>query len=388
MIQARAKAEPCAAIIVLIILLLLGLNGKLYARDNPTSLDKTFKKTWQKFADICDDAAPYAADESRGKKSALETITFREPKYVRLLKEAQNALGVSEATEHFQTIEKLRIGNNELESEITELKREKIMAPDTSYNPLASTRESIEKSIAKKKDKIQENENRIDKIKSVLIDVFLEHGINITPNELDYFLISAEGSELIHLMTIAGNMKRIHKIIGNELKNEPNNMDLAKIYTGMYLVSLDAYTNAHDTAINNIGVYRRKLKDIIHEAERNYKDAAKLRKQGSAREYPHLDANLNLNKRAIEVANAYDLLLQRRNNNLNKSRGEVKHRSDIARNTYRTLTNGSALIALVSEGENEYALLINFEMPEFERIYDSGMLNSFAEIAEKIRAEK
>lgn len=359
-----------------------------YSKDISLQSDPFFKKTWQKITGICDEAAQYMTDEARIKKSTLETITFREPKYVRLLKDAQDVLGVSEATQHFQEIEKLRGINGDLESEITELKRKKIIAPDSSYNPLASTKERIERSILKKSDRITANENKINRIKSDLLDLFQAHGLNISQNELDYFMISAEGSELIHLMTIADNMKRIQRIIEKELKNEPNNIELAKIYTGMYLICLDAYTNAHDTVIKNIDKYRQKLKEILQEAERNYKDAKKLRNKASNSDYLHLDANLNLSQRMIEVANAYDSLLQRRTNNLDKSRKAVKHRSDIARNAYRTLTNGSTLIALVHQGSNEYAMLVNFEMPEFEQIYESGMLNSFTEISEKIKVEE
>lgn len=89
----------------------------------------------------------------------------------------------------------------------------------------------------------------------------------------------------------------------------------------------------------------------------------------------------------MEIAGMYDALLQRRAQNLAEARNNLGHRVDVARNTYKTLANGSSLIGLISQGSNDYALLVNFEMPELRTIYDDAMLAAFAEIAEKIRME-
>lgn len=77
---------------------------------------------------------------------------------------------------------------------------------------------------------------------------------------------------MLTLMTIANNMKRIQELIEKELASDPNNVQLAKSYTGMYLISLDAYENAHKAAIFNINNYRKKLESIRSEAESNFQE--------------------------------------------------------------------------------------------------------------------
>ena len=52
------------------------------------------------------------------------------------------------------------------------------------------------------------------------------------------------------------------------------------------------------------------------------------------------------------------------------------------------MVNGSSLISLVNSGSKEYALLVNFEMPELKTIYDTAMLNAFTEISERIKQEQ
>lgn len=380
---------PRLALIALFFALLIPLSGAPgRAQETGMRNDAFFMDSWNKFSGICDDAAPYVIAESRKDKSFFDVITLREPKYTRLLREAQVALGVSEATPDFEAVDALRGKNKELENEITALKRARISAPESSYNPLTKTKSGIDKAIADKTGKIAANEKEIAAAKGRLLDILGKRGLSLDERELDYFLISAEGDELFRLMTMADNMKRVQEIIEEELRNEPKNADLARIYTGMYLVSLDAYSEAHDTAIRHIGEYRERLKEIAAEAKKNYNEAKRLRRQASEDESRHIEANINLNQRAIETAKSYDSLLQRRGGNLEKSKKALSRKTDLARNTYRTLSNGAALITLVNDGSKEYALVMSFEMPELKNIYDSGMLEAFEEISGKIKDEK
>lgn len=92
-------------------------------------------------------------------------------------------------------------------------------------------------------------------------------------------------------------------------------------------------------------------------------------------------------KKTLEIVKLYDGLLERRIDNLPASRGNVAQKVKIARNTYKTLDNGRMLINLVSKADGECSLVINFEMPELKNIYDAGLLNSFMDIAERIKEE-
>lgn len=347
-----------------------------------------FQNMWKKFSEVCDEASALIDSDEPQKRTAMEIITFRKPKYTRLLREARDILAESEAREQFEEIDSLRLRNRELEAELVDLRRARIAAPDSSYNPLKLTRERIDKKLAAIPREIADNNARIEALKSGILEILRASGLPLEANELDYFLISAEGDELLGLMAMAGNMKRIQKVIEAEIAADSGNVALARAYAGMYLVSLEAYAAAHEAAMANISDYRRKLLPIASEAKKNYQEAQRLKKLLPEEERGHLEANLKINSRTLEVAEMYDSLLQRRSGSLARAGSELKNRVDLARNTYRTLANGSNLIALVNNSSNEYALLINFEMPELKTIYDAAMLNAFMEIAEKIKNEK
>lgn len=359
-------------------------NGSLHDNTN----NPFFNTIWRKFSKLSNNAIELAAGKNPFEKTTLEFVTLREPKYVRLLKEAQEILGRSEAFQQFESIEKLRAENKKLKSKITELKTRRVSAPESSMNPMAETRKSIDKNLIKLLAQIDENENRIIALKDDIRSILNDHGLNIFPNELDYFLVSAEGSDLIRLMTIAENMKKIQQTIERELQNDRNNIELAKVYAGMHLVSLDAYVSAHDTVIENIINYCFRISDIINEAKKNREDAKRLKKSVSGQDLANTDSNIRINERTIEVAGMYGELLKKRLSSLKKSRLWVWNKAKLARNTYKTIVTGSSLIKLVKDGSDEYLLLINFEIPELKNIYDDAMMSAFTEISEKIRNEK
>lgn len=347
-----------------------------------------FQDVWDDFSEVANEAMELATRSDRNSRSTLEFLTAQEPKYVRLLKDAQDILCKSQAREQFDTIMDLQEQNRELQAESVELKRKRISAPAESRNPLVKTRGRIDTRLAEIPEIIAANTRTIDGLQAEIVRILNDSDVNITREELRYFLVAAEGPEILRLMHIADNMKRMQRIIEKELESDRNNVDLARIYTGMYLVSLDAYLAAHDTAMKNITGYRDTIKDISREAEENYREAQKLRKDASKNDKANLDANMSINERTIEVASMYDGLLVRRNRHLQTAREEIAKKVALARNTYKTISNGSTLISLVNSASKEYDLLVNFEMPELITIYDESMFNAFTEISEKIRLAK
>lgn len=356
--------------------------------NNPGSGEQIFQEVWKDFSEVANEAVDLATKSDNDSRTAIEFLTAQEPKYIRLLKKAQDILSNSETREHFDDIHELQLANRKLSEESVELKRKKISAPSESMNPLVKTRKDIDARLTDIPKLIAENNEQIDTLQDEILSILHRSGINISHDELKYFIISAEGSEIIKMMNIADNMKKMQVVIERELTSDPNNIELAKIYTGMYLVSLEAYSYAHNIAQENIANYKARIRAIIDEAELNYNEAKRLRKTASEADIRNLDSNLAINERTIYVANMYEGLLERRIEHLKKSKAATDKKVLLAKNTYKTMVNGSSLISLVNSGSQEYALLVNFEMPELKTIYDSAMLNAFTEISERIKREE
>ena len=336
---------------------------------------------------MSNDAIVLATDSEKNARSALEVLTAREPKYVRLLKKAQEILSTTQTSQLFETIDKLTLKNKEIEAEMLSLKRERITAPETSYNPFINTKKRIDQKLIELPREIENNKNTIDSLQDEIIESLRAQGITISKEELNYCIISAEGSELVKLMNIAENMKKIQYIIEKELQKDKNNVDLAKYYTGMYLISLESYATAHDLAIEKIAKYKKSVKKIINEALANHKEAQSLRDKATASDIKNIEANIKINEQVIRVGEMYERLLVRRTHMLTKAKEQLSKRVQLAANTYKTIVNGSSLLSLVDTESREFSLLVNFDVPELKLLYDSAMLNAFVDIAEKIKNE-
>lgn len=360
--------------------------------------DRAFARLWKDMARLSEKAAELGAGEAAGKPTFLETITARRPRYVRLLQDAGEILGGSEAGDLFRSLNRLRARNIDLGRETAALKRERLTAPAESRFDLvdqamarlhvAKTKRSIDARLQAIAAEIAENTASMADLQQEICASLGRSGFRMSPEEVGYFVISAEGDELFHLILIAGNMRKMQRAIEAVMREDPDNVELARSYAGMYMISLDAYAAAHDTAISRIAGCRGRIAGIIDGAVRNMQEARSLKRRADAADARNLDANIRINEQAIGAARMYDSLLERRTVSLGRAREALALKADMAKNTYRTLVNGSSLISLVSAASSDFRLLADFEMPELRTIYDTAMLNAFTDIAEKIRQEK
>ncbi|MBQ7607810.1 MAG: hypothetical protein IJU76_07545 [Desulfovibrionaceae bacterium] len=379
------KKYTAAAFSLLFVICLLAT--PILADDMDAAESKVFKKVWDKFSKVSNEAIELATSSDRNSRSALEFITAREPRYIRLLKKAQEILGDSEINKYFEEIDELSLKNKELEKDSLAYKRERVSAPETSYNPFVKSRSTLDRKIAEIPNKIRENKKSIENIQNTIIDLLQKKGLHVSKEELQYFIVSAEGSELVRLMNIAENMKRMQRIIENELKADKKNVQLAKYYTGMYLISLESFSVAHDIALEKIAVYRERVGKIIAEANENYRQAKALQRTASESDIQTLEENARINTEVMRVGDLYLSLLQKRSKQLARSKESLTGKIQLAMNTYKTIVNSSSLLSLVRESSSEFSLLLNFEMPELKVLYKSAVLGAFADIADRIRSD-
>lgn len=150
-------------------LLVLGGTGYLaYNKLKENSTDNLFNKNLAKLSDLCSDVKQYIYynGSQNFERTFGERITFREPAYIRLLREAQELLGVSEASADFASIANLREKKQELIAEITKLKQRRFLAPANSSNPFVMTRLKVDAKIAELEAEISEHDSQVSERKT------------------------------------------------------------------------------------------------------------------------------------------------------------------------------------------------------------------------------
>ena len=352
------------------------------------SLGANFSRLWKEMNALGEEAKNSLMDPDRNRKTAMEFFTFRSPRYIRLLNEAIKVLGVTEASEYLDHINNLKIKNMELDEEDTELRRKKVAAPESSWNPLADTRKSIDKRLATIPEEKALNSRRIEELKIQVRQKLAERGVNLGEEQINYFVVSAEGEELARLTNMAANMKSLQTVMEKELRSNPDNINLARIYTGVYLLSLEAWAQAHDKTLEKIREYREGAKKYRSIAKNNLDEAKRNARGSSAAEKAHYERIRSMNEKTIEVADLYIDLLKRRAAYLANNKKEIDRKIKLARGAYGTIENGAAFIDMVNAGFDDFSLLVDFGTPELKTIYDGPLLNAFNEISWKIKNEK
>lgn len=340
-----------------------------------------FEQTWQNISKLSRDVADVAGDRER---TALEIITFRQPKYLRLVNKAQDILGDSAITPYVNKAKELITKNEKIRKEIENLEIESQASPaKSSWNPLTKTKESIEMKILSLNEDISRNEKEISASKNTILDILHNQGAEITPEQLDYFLISTEGSDLVKLLSFAENMKEIQSSMEVQLKKHPDNLGLGRYYTGMYMISLEAYSCAIDEVIKNFTDYADRLVVIENEARKNLSESKKM--SVGEEERVILSENDSINNRTIEVVGLYRKLLNKRSQNLKTQKRAIDKKVAVAQNTYKTLKNSGSLISLVKAADKDFSMILGFSMPELKTIYSQGLMKEFTEISGRLR---
>ena len=121
---------------------------------------------------------------------------------------AAEALGVSDITDRREKIADLKKQIEANQSNITVYKRKRISAPESSYNPLVTTRSGYDKKIEKARQDIQVANEEIQAEKDALLAQLNKIGMELDPETIDMLLESVTGDEFVKISVIFDNAKR------------------------------------------------------------------------------------------------------------------------------------------------------------------------------------
>ncbi len=371
---------------VLVCAVLAGWSGMARAEDPSDS--RQFRQVWQNISGLAEEAAPQAVDPARYDKNLLQKLSGRESGFGKLMRRAVDMLANTAGTEFVDEIYAAQADIAHWRRQIASYKKERIGAPEESRNPLVDTRGRLDKKIRDREEKIADASRRVEVLKAKLLLVMQRSGLSITSEQLDYLIIAAEGEDVLDIMAATENLKKIQQTIEQEMRRDASSAELVKAYTGMYLVTLEAYAYAHTVALENITEkYLGRVDKIVAEARANKAETQTLARDAASADKANLESNLRISTRTIDVGQMYRRILDRRAEQLQRSRAAVEKKLSVARNTYKTVITGSRLIELVKTSGGEYSAVLEFKMPELKNIYEDAMLDEFKAIAAQVKDE-
>ncbi len=272
------------------------------------------------------------------------------------------------------------------QAEINDLSANRLGYPNESSNPFAMTRDKCDKKIADLTQRNGEYERAIKINAMELRQDLNRYGEIIDKNYLDYLIVSAEGENVLQLINTANVLKQIQFAIKQQMERSGSgNASQIEQYTGIYLVLLMAWDEAHQVAMKNISEnYLPKLQKLRAEAVKNQEDAQRLM-EANPNERAGLEANIRINDNTIRVADTCNRILLTKKDELIQSQKKIESKIAVAQNTYNTVKTGTGLLQLINDASQEYEAVLNFEPPVLDTIYEEKMLDIFKEVSAKLK---
>ena len=107
-----------------------------------------------------------------------------------------------------------------------ELKSQYFSAPDSSWNPFATTKESIDKDLKKLDERNEQNRKNIAGLRDKLQDSLEKHGIIIETEQLDFMLSSVSGRTLSQMLLVTDSLKQVLGSIEEQMKQNSDVLPL------------------------------------------------------------------------------------------------------------------------------------------------------------------
>lgn len=272
--------------------------------------------------------------------------------------------------------------------EITVLLKERIGAPEKTWNPLKKTRTKIDEKIADLREDIEGLTARKADLKKTMREALAKMGANVEEQQLDVLLSSVSGDDVLHLLLAADSIKKINQQILSLLQGGQGSVQSARKYTGVHMVLVDLYLQANLNVLGKIGKeYIPRLEDVMKTARRLGDEARQMLAKAGRDEKNRqvLEANVRANDRTVRTAELYRQYLRGQENALRGASEKLKRDYFVARNTYDTVKTGSDLISLIQVSMSTLEGVFGFAVPDLALVYDQELMKEFERITEQIR---
>ena len=332
----------------------------------------------------------FSSKEHPDERTLMEKVTFRDAKFQRIIQDCFEIMADSPLLDLLALQDETRTEIRKAQERLGELARESITAPESSWNPLTVTQESIRKDTQKLRRNIAELQAELERQKDSVYNAMTANGAPLTREQFERMISAADAVENAGIMAVAENLKYVLKSI--ELKaSEPDApVDLLKMYSGMYMMCYRVYIYAISHAVRQIDeAYLPRLNAMKEENSALLAESRKLAAQSNTEnDRKTLQVNMASQQRMLEVIRLYVNYLNAQKKNLASLNADMTRRCQVAENTYHTIRLGAELLGLLHNSRTDFSRIFSFQPPELLRLHDRRFSREFAEVTALLLQEK
>jgi hypothetical protein len=213
-------------------------------------------------------------------------------------------------------------------------------------------------------------------------------GLDLDEKQIDIFLSSVTGDELFQNTVIFANIKRVVEKLGELSREDRDNLEVNRRYTGMYLVLNDVLIVTQEGLIDKIDVrYKPQISEIRAEAEKLRLEARERARQEqyTAAQKKAFEANMEANAMTVRVAELYTDLLESQRKSVIATLADLRRNRDVAENTYKTVRSTGDLRNLIRSGLELFDSIQSLSMPQIMLFENETIRKEFDEINKRLK---
>ena len=312
------------------------------------------------------------------------TKESQERKVEGYLEVAGEALGISSISDRRNKIASLRETIAETRRNITIYQRKRISAPDSTYNPLVTTKSGYDKKIQTGKDEIAKAEQDIMTAKAELVEDLNRIGMKLDPESVDNLLESITGDEFVRVSIIFDNAKRFAAELERLTNETGEDLEAAKKYYGVYLMLLKTVSRLQEKFVENVdNEYYPKLDEFAEMAKKNIAEAKKAIQLGG--DETVLRNNIGNNQMTYDAALFYKEGLAHQKHQMMMANLETKKNILTAANTYKTVALSKDVAALMAVSRRAFDSISGLSVPDLRPFKNQKMKEAFSQMTRELR---
>ncbi len=273
------------------------------------------------------------------------------------------------------------------ENKLARLREDRVSAPKEST--IHTTKAKYDQKIKQTLEEIEILKSKKEQIYKKLKDDFKRVGVKLDTKQIDTILDRVDGDDIIQLSLVMDVLKQITAQILELMRESGEDLDQAKRYYGMHLVSLALVVHIQERYIQKVkNVYIPKLDKLIQKSKDIiYKTEIAIDKEDSKSRRAIYESNLKAQKLTLEVAKLYKKHLLEAINSVKRAQITAKKNLDLAENTYSTVSLSSGLYNLIKENEAMFDKISQIQMPRIEPFKNLQIQKKYKELTKKILEE-
>ncbi len=300
---------------------------------------------------------------------------------------AAEALGISRINDRRQKIADLRKLIASSRNRISEFKRYRISAPETTYNPLSVSKKGYDGKIAKQEKRIEQAEKEIAREKQNLVKQLNNIGMSISEENVDILLESITGDEFVRISIIFDNAKNFAADLERLTDESGEDLETAKKYYGVYLMLLNAVDRLQLKFVEKVDKeYYPQLDKFVEQAKSNILEAREAIKKGADRE--QLKNNIYSNELTIQAASFYKTSLNQQKYEMKKANEKIKKNILTATNTYKTASLSKDIASLISVSRRAFDSITGLSVPDLRPFENTKLKAEFSRLAREIQGSR